>query len=93
MIESFADAETERLFSSGKSRRLPLEIFKRTVMRLTQLHAAQAIEDLRFPPSNRLEPLSGDLKGIWSLRINAQWRLCFRFDQGAAQDVEIVDYH
>ena len=93
MIESFACEETRKLFETGKSRPLPLEIFKRTVMRLTQLHAAQAIEDLRFPPSNRLEPLSGDLKGFWSLRINAQWRLCFRFDQGAAQDVEIVDYH
>ena len=93
MIESFACEETRKLFETGKSRRLPLEIFKRAVMRLTQLHAAQTIEDLRFPPSNRLEPLSGDLKGFWSLRINAQWRLCFRFDQGAAQDVETVDYH
>jgi proteic killer suppression protein len=93
MIESFACEETRKLFETGKSRRLPLEIFKRAVMRLTQLHAAQTIEDLRFPPSNRLEPLSGDLKGIWSLRINAQWRLRFRFDQGAALDVEIVDYH
>ena len=93
MIESFADAETRKLFESGKSRRLPVEILKRAVMRLTQLHAAQAIEDLRFPPSNRLESLSGDLTGFWSLRINAQWRLWFRFEQGAALDVEIVDYH
>ena len=93
MIESFADAETRKLFESGKSRRLPVEILKRAVMRLTQLHAAQAIEDLRFPPSNRLESLSGDLTSFWSLRINAQWRLCFRFEQGAALDVEIVDYH
>ena len=93
MIESFADAETRKLFESGKSRRLPVEILKRAVMRLTQLHAAQAIEDLRFPPSNRLESLSGGLTGFWSLRINAQWRLCFRFEQGAALDVEIVDYH
>ncbi len=93
MIESFADAETRKLFESGKSRRFPVEILKRAVMRLTQLHAAQAIEDLRFPPSNRLESLAGDLTGFWSLRINAQWRLCFRFEQGAARDVEIVDYH
>jgi proteic killer suppression protein len=93
MIESFADAETRKLFESGKSRRFPVEILKRAVMRLTQLHAAQAIEDLRLPPSNRLESLAGELKGFWSLRINAQWRLCFRFEQGAARDVEIVDYH
>jgi proteic killer suppression protein len=93
MIESFADAETRKLFESGKSRRFPVEILKRAVMRLTQLHAAQTIEDLRFPPSNRLESLAGELKGFWSLRINAQWRLCFRFEQGAALDVEIVDYH
>jgi len=93
MIESFADAETRKLFESGKSRRFPVEILKRAVMRLTQLHAAQAMEDLRFPPSNRLESLAGELKGFWSLRINAQWRLCFRFEQGAALDVEIVDYH
>jgi proteic killer suppression protein len=93
MIESFADAETRKLFESGKSRRFPVEILKRAVMRLTQLHAAQAIEDLRFPPSNRLESLAGELKGFWSLRINAQWRLCFRFEQGTALDVEIVDYH
>jgi proteic killer suppression protein len=93
MIESFACADTRKLFESGKSRRFPAEILKRAVMRLTQLHAAQAIEDLRYPPSNRLEPLSGDLKGVWSIRINAQWRLCFRFDQGNALDVEILDYH
>jgi len=93
MIESFADAETRKLFESGKSRRFPVEILKRAVMRLTQLHAAQAIEDLRFPPSNRLESLAGELKGFWSLRINAQWRLCFRFEQGAALDVGIVGYH
>jgi proteic killer suppression protein len=93
MIESFACADTRKLFESGKSRRFSAEILKRSVMRLTQLHAAQAIEDLRYPPSNRLEPLSGDLKGVWSIRINAQWRLCFRFDQGIALDVEILDYH
>jgi proteic killer suppression protein len=93
MIESFASAETERLFATGKSRRLPPEILKRAVMRLAQLDAATEIEDLRQPPSNRLEALSGDRLGQWSIRVNEQWRVCFRFERGAAQGVEVVDYH
>ena len=93
MIESFASAETERLFATGKSRRLPPDILRRAVMRLTQLDAATVIDDLRLPPSNRLEVLSGSRVGQWSIRINEQWRICFRFDRGYAQDVEIVDYH
>ena len=93
MIESFASSETESLFATGKSRRLPPEILKRAVMRLTQLHAATDVEDLRIPPSNRLEALTGDLIGKWSIRINDRWRLCFRFMNGNAYEVEIVDYH
>jgi len=62
-------------------------------MRLTQLDAATSLEDLRFPPSNRLEALKYDRKGQWSIRINDQWRVCFRFEKGDAFDVEIVDYH
>lgn len=93
MIRRFASAETERLFATGKSRRLPTEILKRAAMRLTQLNASTSIEDLRFPPSNRLEALKGDRKGQWSIRINEQWRICFRFADGDAFDVEIVDYH
>ena len=93
MIESFASAETERLFAIGKSRRLPPDILRRAVMRLTQLDAATVIDDLRLPPSNRLEALRGSREGQWSIRINEQWRICFRFDHGNAQDVEIVDYH
>jgi len=93
MIESFASSETESLFATGKSRRLPPEILKRAVMRLTQLHAATDVEDLRIPPSNRLEALTGDLIGKWSVRINDRWRLCFRFMNGHACEVEIVDYH
>ena len=92
MIRSFASAETERFFATGKSRRLPTEILKRAAMRLTQLNAATSIEDLRFPPSNRLEALKGDRKGQWSVRINNRWRICFRFADGDAFDVEIVDY-
>ena len=93
MIESFASSETESLFATGKSRRLPPEILKRAVMRLTQLHAATDVEDLRIPPSNRLEALTGDLIGKWSVRINDRWRLCFRFENCHAYEVEIVDYH
>ena len=93
MIESFASPETQRLFATGKSRRLPPDILRRAVMRLTQLDAAMALDDLRMPPSNRLELLVGNRAGLWSMRINNQWRLCFRFERGNAQDVEVVDYH
>ena len=93
MIESFASAETERLFATGKSRRLPPDILRRAVMRLAQLDAATVIDDLRLPPSNRLEALLGSRVGQWSIRINEQWRICFQFDHGHAQDVEIVHYH
>jgi proteic killer suppression protein len=93
VIQTFADSETERFYTAGKSRRLPTEIRKRAVMRLLQLNAAIRIEDLRLPPSNRLEPLHGDRAGQWSLRINDQWRECFRFRNGDVFDVEIVDYH
>lgn len=80
-------------FTTGKSRRLPTEIIKRAAMRLTQLGAATSIDDLRFPPSNRLEALKGDRRGQWSIRVNEQWRICFRFSDGDAFDVEITDYH
>ena len=93
MIRSFASTETERFYATGKSRRLPTEILKRAAMRLTQLNATTSIEDLRFPPSNRLEMLKGERKGQWSIRINDQWRICFRFTDGDALDVEVTDYH
>lgn len=93
MIRSFADTETERLFATGKSRRLPPEILRRALLRLNQMHYATSQDDLRFPPSNRLEMLKGDRAGQWSLRINDQWRICFRFNAGDVFDVEIVDYH
>jgi toxin HigB-1 len=93
MIRSFADAETERFFITGESRRLPHAILKRSMMRLNQLEAATTPGDLHLPPSNRLEALSGNREGFWSVRINEQWRLCFRFEKADAYDVEIVDYH
>jgi toxin HigB-1 len=93
VIRSFASVETERFYVTGKSRRLPTEIRKRAAMRLTQLDAATKLDDLRIPPSNRLEALKHDRRGQWSIRISDQWRICFRFENGDAFDVEIIDYH
>ena len=93
MIKSFTDAETERFYNTGKTRRFPPDILKRAIKRLTQLDAATRLDDLRMPPSNRLEALTGDFSGKWSIRINDQWRLCFRFKNGEALGVEIIDYH
>lgn len=93
VIRTFASPETERFFATGKSRRLPPEVLKRAAMRLIQINGALRIEDLRLPPSNRLEALARDRAGQWSIRINDQWRVCFRFEDSDAYDVEIVDYH
>jgi len=93
MIRSFADKETERLFSTGKTSRFPQSILRRATSRLSYLNGATSPEDLREPLSNRLEVLKGDRAGQWSIRINDQWRVCFRFDGGHAFDVEIADYH
>lgn len=93
MIKSFANKETEKLFASGKSGKLPTDIIDRAIMRLTQLDNACEVMDLKLPPSNRLEALSGSRAGQWSIRINDQWRICFSFANGEANDVEITDYH
>lgn len=93
MIQTFADAQTERFYTTGKSRHIPPEIRARATKRLIQLNAATRLEDLRLPPSNHLEALRGDRRGQWSIRINEQWRLCFRFESGDAFNVAIVDYH
>jgi proteic killer suppression protein len=93
VIEGFSCKETEKIWNGARSKRLPGEIPERAFLRLRQLHAAEILEDLRIPPSNRLEALSGDLKGFWSIRINQQWRLVFRWNDGKASDVKITDYH
>lgn len=93
MIRTFAGKEAELLFSTGQARRLPREIWTRALLRMHHLHYAKRVGDLRSPPSNRLEDLKGDRAGQWSIRINNQWRLCFKFEGGNAFDVEIVDYH
>ena len=93
MIEAFSCKETEKIWNGGRSKKLPGNIQERAFLRLRQLHAAGVLSDLRFPPSNRLEALSGDLKGFWSVRINQQWRLVFRWNDGKASDVKTTDYH
>ncbi|MBU1181822.1 MAG: type II toxin-antitoxin system RelE/ParE family toxin [Proteobacteria bacterium] len=87
------DCHKQIVYITGKSRRFPPDVLKRAVKRLTQINAATVINDLRMPPSNHLESLIGTRAGQWSIRINEQWRICFRFEKGEAYDVEIVDYH
>ncbi len=93
MIRSFRDREAAAIWEGRASRRLPRDIQDRALRKLRQLDAAQSLDDLRNPPSNRLEALRGDLVGRWSIRINDQWRLCFCWLDNEASDVEIVDYH
>ena len=93
MIRSFADAETERLFMTGRSRRLPGNVIQRAKRKLQILDSATDLKDLASPPGNRLEPLRGDREGQYSIRINNQFRLCFRWKSGDAYDVEVADYH
>ena len=93
MITSFANEETEKFFATGKSKKLPTKIITRSIMRLMQLDNAREVTDMLLPPSNRLETLSGNRAGQWSIRINDQWRICFKFSNGEATDVEITDYH
>jgi proteic killer suppression protein len=93
MIKSFRDAETEKVWNELLSRKLPRSIQGRALMKLQQLNAAGDLRDLRIPVSNHLEKLSGARKGQWSMRINAQWRTCFDWNAGHADNVEICDYH
>lgn len=93
MIRSFADRETERLFARTPGRRFPPELHRVMLRKLLQLDAADRLDDLRIPPGNRLEALKGDRKGQHSIRVNDQWRVCFRWDDGDAYEAEIVDYH
>jgi proteic killer suppression protein len=93
MIRSFADRETERIWQGRVSRRLPRDIQDRALRKLRQRDASRVLDDLRNPPGTRLELLSGDRFGQMSIRINEQWRICFVWADGDANDVEIVDYH
>ena len=93
MIRSFADRDSERLWSGDAGRKWSPEIARRALQKLRLIDAAARLEDLRIPPGNRLEALKGDRKGFHSIRINDQWRVCFRWIDGGAFDVEVTDYH
>jgi proteic killer suppression protein len=93
MIKTFGDKETERLFSRYVTRRFPPDIQRIAWQKLAILDAAEQLSDLRIPPGNRLEKLSGDREGQYSIRINDKWRICFMFREGNAYEVEITDYH
>jgi len=93
VIRSFADKEAEKIWRGSASRRLPAVIQQVARRKLRMLNSAVTLDDLRIPPANRLEALKGNRKGQHSIRINDQWRVCFRWRDGDAHDVEIVDYH
>lgn len=92
MIKSFASKETQKLFHRQGSRKFK-NIERVALRKLVMIHAAKQIVDLRIPPNNRLEQLKGNRRGQYSIRINDQWRICFKWNSGDAYDVEICDYH
>jgi len=93
VIKTFASQETELIFQGYVSRKLPRDIQRTARRKLLYLNDAEDLRDLLAPPGNRLEKLSGDRAGQYSIRINDQWRICFRWQDGRVLDVEIVDYH
>lgn len=93
MIASFRDPDTERLFRRQPVGKWGPDVLKAGLRKLRMLDAATTLEDLRSPPGNRLEKLAGKRAGQWSIRVNDQWRICFRWQAGDAHRVEMVDYH
>lgn len=93
MIRNFKDKETEKIFQRQRSPKLPSKIQQVALRKLRMLNRAETLQDLRVPPANRLERLSGNREGQYSIRVNNQWRICFKWEEGDAIDVEIVDYH
>ena len=93
MIKTFVDGETQRVYIEGQSRRLPPDLIQRAMRRLEYIDLARTLNDLRVPLSNCLHPLKRNRQGQHSISINDQWRICFRFVNGDAYDVEITDYH
>jgi proteic killer suppression protein len=93
MIRSFRDKQTEAIFRGEFVKGMDGQIQQRAREKLKYLDAAGDLRDLMIPPSNRLEALKGDRKGQYSIRVNQQWRICFRWDNGDASDVELTDYH
>jgi len=93
MIQSFNCKETEKIFNGLISKKFPVDIQTRAFNKLAAIHVSQTIDDLRSPPSNHLEQLKGDRKDQYSIRINNRYRICFKWNEGFADKVEIVDYH
>lgn len=93
MIQNFKDKETQKIFERIRSRKLPSEIQQVALRKLRMLNRAETLQDLRIPPANRLERLSADREGQYSIRVNERWRVCFEWQDGDALNVEIVDPH
>jgi len=93
VIKTFKDSEAKKIYSRERSRKLPSDIQQVALRKLRMINNAKNINDLRIPPANRLEKLSGNRAGQYSIRINDQWRVCFTWQDGDALDVEITDYH
>ena len=93
MIVSFGSKETESIWNGTRVRKMPLDIQNTGRRKLRMLNNSQDLNDLRIPPSNRLEKLTGNLKAFYSIRINKQWRIIFKWSKGNASEVEIIDYH
>lgn len=93
MLRSFADKEAERVWERRRVRKLDQGVQRAALRKLLILDAAETLDDLRVPPGNRLEKLKGDRAGCHSVRINQQWRICFRWTNAGPEDVEIIDYH
>jgi proteic killer suppression protein len=93
MIRAFADKQAEQSWVTGKPHRLPPDIARRALRKLSAIDAAAEVDILRVPPGNRLHSLDGDREGQHSISVNDQWRVCFRFEDGDAFDVEVCDYH
>jgi proteic killer suppression protein len=93
VIKTFADKHTKELYESGKSKRFPRGMWERALRKLEYLDLATSVTDLKVPPSNRLHKLERDRVGQYSISVNDQWRVCFRFEDGDAYDVEITDYY
>jgi proteic killer suppression protein len=93
MIKTFADKRTLELYGTGNARGFPPDVARRATRKLEYIDLATRLDDLRVPPGNRLHQLAGDRRGQYSISVNDQWRICFRFVDGDAYDVEICDYH
>jgi toxin HigB-1 len=93
MVKSFKDKETEKVYSREGSRKLPIDIQQVALRKLRMINNAKNLNDLRIPPANNLEKLKGNREGQYSVRMNSRWRICFKWEDGDAHEVEIADYH